>query len=43
MVRISCLLVRQQMEKNVLVEVIGRLGGDKQDVRELRILYRVLS
>ena len=32
---------RQQMEKSFLV--IGRLGGDKQDVRELRVLNRVLS
>ena len=34
---------RQQMEKSFLVKVIGRLGGDKQDVRELRVLNRVLS
>ena len=33
----------QQMEKSFLAEVIGRLGGDKQDVRELRVLNRVLS
>ena len=34
---------RQQMEKSFLVKVIGRLGGDKQDVGELRVLDRVLS
>ena len=31
------------MEKSFLVKVMGRLGGDKQDVRELRVLNRVLS
>ena len=31
------------MEKSSFVKVIGRLGGDKQDVRELRVLNRVLS
>ena len=31
------------MEKSFLVQVIGRLSGDKQDVRELRVLNRVLS
>ena len=34
---------RQQMEKSFLVKVIGRPGGDKQDVRELRAQNRVLS
>ena len=34
---------RQQMEKSFLVKVIGRLEGDKQDVREIRELNRVLS
>ena len=29
--------------KSFLVNVIGRLGGDKQDLRELRVLNRVLS
>ena len=33
---------RQQMEKSI-VKVICRLGGDKQDVLELRALDRVLS
>ena len=31
------------MEKSFLVKVIGRLGGDKQNVRQLRVLNRVLS
>ena len=31
------------MEKSFFVKVIGRLGGDKEDVRELRVLNRVLS
>ena len=30
------------MEKSFLVKVIGRLGGDRQDVQELRVLNRVL-
>ena len=34
---------RQQMEKSFLVKVIVRLRGDKQDMRELRVLNRVLS
>ena len=34
---------RQQMEKSFFVKVIGRLGGDKLDARELRVLNRVLS
>ena len=34
---------RQQIDKSLFVKVIGRLGGDKQDVRELRVLNRVLS
>ena len=32
---------RQQMKKSFLVMVTGRLGGDKQDVRDLRVLNRV--
>ena len=35
--------VRQQMDESLLVKVIGRLGDDRQDVRELRVLNRVLS
>ena len=31
------------MEKGFLFKVIGRLGGDKQDVRDLRVLNRFLS
>ena len=31
------------MEKSFFVKVIGRLGGDKPDARELRVLNRVLS
>ena len=31
------------MKNSFLVKVTGRLGGDKQDVRELRVLNRVLS
>ena len=31
------------IKKKILVKVCGRLGDDKQDVRELRVLDRVLS
>ena len=34
---------RQQMKKSFLVKVTGRIGGDKQDVRNVRVLDRVLS
>ena len=34
---------RFQMKKSFLVEVSGRLGGDKEDEHKLRVLNRVLS
>ena len=33
---------QKQMEANFLVKVIGQLGGDKEDLSELRVLNRVL-
>ena len=34
--------VQRAMAHSFLVKVIGRLGGDKHDLRELRLLNRVL-
>ena len=33
---------QKQIEANFLVKVIGQLGGDKEDLSELRVLNRVL-
>jgi hypothetical protein len=35
--------VRGEMDRRFLVKVIGKLGGDAEDLKELRILNRVLS
>jgi hypothetical protein len=34
--------VQEQMNQSFLVKVIGRLGGDENDLQELRVLNRVL-
>ena len=34
--------VQQRMEQAFLVKVIGQLGGDPDDLKELRVLNRVL-
>ena len=34
---------RRQLEKCLLVAVVGRLGTDKKDGHELRVLSRVLE
>jgi hypothetical protein len=34
---------RQEMDRRFLVKVIGKLGGDREDLQELRVLNRVLT